>query len=112
MGIKHDRLELLKLARGVLESRKAAISPGICSALEAARSSTVFHPGHYRFRAACSYLQRYVSDSLGDHAYLSSWLMYNRNISGREILADPEKLKRTRLAWIDWMIKQYEEQLK
>ena len=89
------QIELLERAKIELPH-----SVGICQALKRAAE----HLRHaYRSPAywARLRLENYILDDLGNHTYLSAWLIAN---GMADIAQDPGKLLQARLQWIDWMI--------
>jgi len=75
--------------------------PGICSAIWGCSDKT------HNVR---EYLTKYISRVLKSNIYLEGWL----NDKGIRIyynLEDIKKLKKTRLAWLDWMIACYDEDI-
>lgn len=61
--------------------------------------------------AARDYLKIYIRRVLRGYTWLDFWLQ-DHGISHLQICNNPDRLKATRLAWIDWLIQCYEEQLK
>lgn len=51
-------------------------------------------------------IEKYIASQLDGYVGLDGWLRHNYGI---DPYSDQRKMKKTRLAWIDWMIAAYEE---
>ena len=103
-------IKLLRQARIELEKRPPAYSEGICSAI--ARAEPIVS---LELSGPCGldspverngeYLRHYIKKQLGSSAYLGQWLSKRLNT---DRLQTPERLRKARLQWLDWMIEQLE----
>lgn len=53
--------------------------------------------------------REYVNSLLEGYSSLQFWLLAENHITNDEIYKQPERLRATRLAWIDWMIAYWTE---
>lgn len=97
-----QKIELLQLVRVMLVEREAR---GICYATHRV---TEVRPD---LRKAAVSLRAYIRDALDPYTYLEGFVAAK---VGREVIGvfeQRERMLTTRLAWIDWIIEQYESQL-
>lgn len=101
---RKQKIEALTLARAIVGKR--SYKSGICYALRRVMDTNP------RLKGACSYLIGYISRALGNSAYLEGWLY--RKVTDTYLYSPKArpKVNRTRLAWIDWMIACYEEDIR
>lgn len=103
------KIDLLKKARVLLAARPSKPAVGICWALDRAADAD---PAPNILKAADE-LANYISDAIEPYSYLPSWIRHRTGVviqwAGEE---DLQRLLTTRLAWIDWMINCYEEDMK
>lgn len=95
IGIK---IRLLRQARKLIESRS---NFGLCSAIQTARSNDYQNCTVIK---ASSELLAYIQEVLESEAYLGSWQL-SKGFYGR----NNEQQRLDRLAWIDWMIADYQK---
>jgi hypothetical protein len=100
MATVKQKVELLQMTRELLVNHTRR---SICSALVEAAD------GRKDLDAAYEYLSDYVSDALGDCAYLEGWQRL-KHIKAFPI-SSPES-QAARIAWVDWMIACYVEDSK
>lgn len=62
-------------------------------------------------RTAAAELREYLSKALGPHAYLEGYVAAKTRRTYETVLNSEGKMRVTRLAWIDWIIAQYESKL-
>lgn len=100
MGIKKDLLiKLLTCAKHNIASGKDGY---VCCAIERAITPGKTVRWDQDERDHASYLQRWISDSLGVHSTVRSWLYYEKGIALSEMSSI--NLLKYRLAWVDNMI--------
>jgi hypothetical protein len=110
MTAQNWHVKILKRAKVELQ-RQPVDDPyaGVCLAIEMAKYHLFRHNPcnmdgtieEARFQVKCELLRR-----LGNHAFLQDWLYHQHGIYWR---GDLPKLRVTRLAWIDDMIKWWEQ---
>ena len=101
-------VELLKQARNNLEAFRMSSEPGICYAVHCAIDQVAGDPLSVR-RAAWE-IQDQIAKRLGlCHSYYHHWLIRHGYTTAKELetRAGLEKLRRSRLAWIDALIEEF-----
>lgn len=100
---KELKIKLLTKARKKI---KVNFASGICCALE--DSITGSYSGNSQWKAVDD-LTSYISKALGYHSYYPSWLRANCEDAQKQYefnyVKYLVKVKKSRQAWIDWMIK-------
>ena len=111
-------LVLLNSAKCILANQPAENRKGICSVIsEAANQIAYNHRCDQKFNPVFAkkvmqvrdQLTDYVQGLLGYHDWLAEWLVTHRYATKIELRTPEgkEKLKRTRLAWIDHLIQEF-----
>ncbi len=105
------KIDILTVARRNIKSLKGKQLNNYTSAI--CRQLTIQYGQSFPFSAspkddAINQLKSYISDSLGYNLYLEDWLRNNLN----GFVITPASLRKARIEWIDWMITQYEAELK
>ena len=88
------KIKLLKAARQKIKSGKHRF---ICAALRNVNDG--------EDSPECDYLITWIKEMLGSSYTLDSWLLQEHGIP----YSYSRKYRQTRLAWIDWMIKELEK---
>ncbi len=102
-----QKIELLEMA--LRRMRLAPENSGICIVL----GGVVVSNPHLEDAGAA--LTSYIRRALDGFSYLGGWLRYEHGVnaySGRKEDNARARYKATRIAWVEWMIEQYKEQLK
>lgn len=102
------KIEILKEARKVIAAGRKR---GICAATRLVTS----RDDHFSDRdIAGEQIREYLSRALGRHAYLEQWVAseVGHAVPMHGTRAQRRKMRNTRLAWIDWIIEQYEKKMK
>ena len=102
------RVKLLKQARNNLEAFRMSSEPGICYAVHCAIDQVAGNP--LSVRCAAWEIQDQIAKRLGlCHAYYHKWLVHHGHTTNEELetRAGLEKLRRSRLAWIDALIEEF-----
>jgi hypothetical protein len=55
---------------------------------------------------AVYYLTNYISKALKGYTFLDNWLVDKENLKWAKV-SNTDKIRRTRLAWIEWMLAAY-----
>lgn len=97
--LKEHKIAALQHAYKQIESGNES---WICAALDRYRNS--YGTYNNEVHQAKEYLINFVQSALGDNVFLSGWI--EEKLEGKFIY-DSKKLRRTRLAWIKWMLKCY-----
>jgi hypothetical protein len=96
----------LRIAVEILEHAKGEILSGrrefICHAIT--------FPMY--FREARDYLSTWVTTMIFPHTTYEDWLRENGHIGILDAFMHPIKMRRSRAAWIDWMIAELQKEIK
>lgn len=101
-----QKIKVLQLARAVVARPK--YKAGLCYALSLACSN------QRQLWPAAAHMKKYVTRVLGPNMFLEGWLRRNAGVQVYHSYDTPRnrrKMRATRLAWIDWMIQCYKEDL-
>ncbi|CAB4163661.1 hypothetical protein UFOVP814_46 [uncultured Caudovirales phage] len=98
--------DILRTAKRVLIDRPADFGFGVCAALKVA-GEVHDSANNSRVLLQRQSLKEWVDSMMGRIAWLRFWLI-DRGVMVGDTQAHREKLKATRLAWLDWMIQQCE----
>ncbi len=93
MATNACKIELLTIARDVLDRTGIYSSSGICRAITLA-----MHSDYSRFLRASLELKSYIAIALGNNTYLHQWMLR------KGLVTTYSNVRNARLAWIDWMI--------
>lgn len=107
------KIRLLEGAQEQLMRNPPTWGTGVCFALGASwhRVDDVVKGRESYLANECdNELHTYVREAIGDHVYLGTWI--REKIGEKFDNTDYEKLRRTRIAWLGWMIKCYKQKLK
>lgn len=63
---------------------------------------------NYKETEAADEIRDYIEKALGRNGYLTSWIRDNRI----QYQTTPESMRQARIQWIDWMIEEYQKQVK
>lgn len=98
---KEIKIALLKRAKHYVQCGTAR---GICAAITGAEDwidKDKYGGNTYKLGFS---LVNYISNALGEHSYLESWVVAQQGFHIRDDKRMKARMKATRLAWIDWMI--------
>ena len=94
-------IRLLKMARLRVKSSSYEF---LCFAIRGAATEY----GYLECWHAAAYLSDWVHKMIGDSGTLDSWLYTHHRLPS---LGYPDRTRKTRIAWVSWMIQQLQEEI-
>lgn len=98
------QIEILRRILNLLRTNQVTY---ICTALTQHQSQ--------EYLEACAHLDRWIKSMLAPHQFLENWLIQNNHVAFQDfnkftdLSTDyPDRLRATRIAWVEWMISQLE----